>query len=168
MQVNLLPVVNADGRELLINESIDLSDKSEFGVRFLKPVSVEGKFLNVAGSLEFSGTVKAELSFLCDRCGEWFDMPLEFEFSEILKKELDNREEGDENPDVIFYEGSNVDIDPIIYNNLFMNFPSKRLCSENCKGLCSVCGANLNEGECGCKEEVTDPRFDILDSFFKE
>lgn len=168
MLIDLLPVVNAEGRELLIDEDIDLSGKSEYGIEILSPTKVCGRFFNIAGSLEFSGSAKAKLRLMCDRCGEWFDFELEFEFSELLKKELDKQSDGDENPDIIFYEGSSVDIAPIIYNNLYMNLPTKKLCNPDCKGLCSVCGGNLNEEECDCTKETIDPRFDILDSFFKE
>ena len=38
------------------------------------------------------------------------------------------------------------------------------ICSEECKGLCPICGQNLNDGECSCDKEQTDPRFDILDN----
>lgn len=168
MIIDLLPVTGGDGREIPVCAEIDFSDKNEYGIDFFQPATVKGKILNIGGQLEFTGNIKLSIRFMCDRCGEWFEDTLSFEFFEILKKELDKRLEGDENPDIIFYEGNRIDISEIIYNNIYMNLPSKKLCSKNCKGLCSICGANLNQKDCGCKANVTDPRFDVLDDFFKK
>ena len=168
MQVNLLSIVNAEGRTLPIDAVLDFSDKNEYGIDFFKPVYVSGVFTNIAGSIEFCGKTEFTARFMCDRCGEWFEESHSFEFSEILKKELDKESDGDENPDIIFYEGHIIDISDIIFNNIFMNLPSKYLCSEDCMGLCPHCGKNLNLEKCSCTDDVTDPRFDILDKFFKD
>ena len=167
MIIDLLPAFGGDGREIPVSAEIGFSDKNEYGIKFPEATVVQGKILNIGGQLEFTGTVNTRLEFMCDRCGEWFESALSFNFFEVLKKEMDKILEGDENPDVIFYEGNRLDISDIIYNNMILNLPTKKLCSKDCKGLCSVCGANLNERECGCNQEVTDPRFDILDNFFK-
>ena len=58
-------------------------------------------------------------------------------------------------------------MDEIVYKNIYMNLPSKKLCKNDCKGLCPKCGKNLNEGDCGCDTREADPRFDALDKFFK-
>ena len=166
MIIDLLPVFGGDGKEIKVETSIDFSSKDEYGIKFLSPTMVTGKILNIGGQLEFSGDVEAKLSFMCDRCNEWFEEKLNFSFAEVLKKEIDKALEGDENPDVIFYEGNRLDISEIIYNNIILNLPTKKLCKEDCKGLCTVCGTNLNEKDCGCKEDNTDPRFDVLDKFF--
>ena len=55
-----------------------------------------------------------------------------------------------------------VDIDDIVASNFLMNVEGKYLCSEDCKGLCQHCGADLNEGDCGCSQENIDPRWAAL------
>ena len=77
-------------------------------------------------------------------------------FAEYLKKELER-------------EGlDDVELDDIIVPELILSMPMKELCSEDCRGLCPRCGKDLNDGECGCAEEI-DPRLaklaEILDSF---
>ena len=56
--------------------------------------------------------------------------------------------------------------------SLTFNMPTKILCKPDCKGICKVCGKNLNEGDCGCDQFVPDPRMaaikDIYDAFNKE
>lgn len=49
-----------------------------------------------------------------------------------------------------YYAGEQIDLIEYCIENLNLNFPQKLLCSEKCKGLCYICGNNLNESECGC------------------
>ena len=70
-----------------------------------------------------------------------------------------------------FIEGYNLDVDKLAYGEALLNWPSRVLCSEDCKGLCPVCGQNLNRSECGCDRTQLDPRMaKVLDIFsnFKE
>jgi uncharacterized protein len=57
------------------------------------------------------------------------------------------------------YTGKVIDLDPIVREQLLLALPSYPVCSEGCKGLCPVCGGNLNERECGCDRHVPDPRW---------
>jgi len=57
------------------------------------------------------------------------------------------------------YVGRVVDLDPILREQVVLALPGYPVCQEGCKGLCSVCGKNLNEGECGCVRKVPDPRW---------
>jgi len=166
MEINLLPIVNADGKKLGIDTELDFSGCKEQGVLFLSPVAVKGEFVNVSGSIEFKASASVKLGFECDRCCESFEETLDFEISEILKKES-SREENDGNPDIIYFAGNVIDLDDIAEKALFMNLPSKRLCNEDCKGICPECGKNLNRGSCECDTRAVDPRFDVLDKFFK-
>lgn len=61
---------------------------------------------------------------------------------------------------------SELDADELLYKEILMEWPQKILCSEECKGLCFKCGANLNHKECDCDRAVLDPRMAaILDVF---
>ena len=53
-------------------------------------------------------------------------------------------------------------------DNLELNFPSKILCKEDCLGLCQRCGKDLNEGDCGCKDDEIDPRLAPLAKLLAE
>jgi len=118
--------------------------------------------LNIGGSIELVAKASCRLRYECDRCLENFESDFECSFKEIFKKE-DTKTEDDQNPDAVILEGTSVDIDKIVLLNIIVNLPVKRLCSENCKGLCMNCGQNLNVSDCGCDTRPTDPRFDILD-----
>ncbi|MCD7905534.1 MAG: DUF177 domain-containing protein [Clostridiales bacterium] len=55
-----------------------------------------------------------------------------------------------------------MDLEPLVYAELLLNFPMKNLCREDCKGLCIKCGHNLNEGDCGCDRFIGNPEFEKL------
>ena len=57
------------------------------------------------------------------------------------------------------YSGKVIDLDPVVREQFLLALPGYPVCSDACKGLCSVCGANLNDGECGCDRRVPDPRW---------
>lgn len=163
MELNLLPIMSYEGKKLEINEETQLSLSEADDFVLLSPVKFSGEAVNIGGTIELSGSGSAELELLCDRCADSFSQTVEFEVFERLKKEDEFSDGGEEDPEFIMFEGSSVDLDEIVYKNLYMNLPSKRLCDEDCKGLCSECGVNLNRESCNCSHEVTDPRFDILD-----
>jgi uncharacterized protein len=166
MMLDLSSVINFEGKELCVEENLDFSNIDVFGFAFAQPVKVWGKIVNIGGSLELSCKALANLTCVCDRCLEPFDMETECRIEEIFKKE-DANDQGEKNPDVIYFKGTSVDFDEVVLNNIVLQMPTKLICSNDCKGLCSKCGQNLNHGECKCDTRAEDPRFDILDKFFK-
>ena len=60
-----------------------------------------------------------------------------------------------------------INLDTFVNDCLYINEPYKVLCKEDCKGLCPVCGTNLNISQCHCQEEEEiDPRFEKLKNLF--
>ena len=54
-------------------------------------------------------------------------------------------------------EGYQLKVDDLIYSDIVLNWPMKILCREDCKGICRICGKDLNTGECGCDTFVPSP-----------
>ena len=50
---------------------------------------------------------------------------------------------------------------------ILIGWPTKVLCSEDCKGICNVCGQNLNMGTCNCEDTALDPRMSVVRDLFK-
>jgi len=63
------------------------------------------------------------------------------------------------------YAGREIDLDPVVREQILLALPAYPLCQEGCKGLCAVCGQNLNERECGCDRALPDPRWAGLEKF---
>lgn len=162
MEINLLPVLNYDGRKMVISEDVEISASPNDNFKFNTPVHFEGYALNIGGTIELKGNATVSISIMCDRCIEFYDENISYDVFERYKKE-DNFSDTDSDDDITPLEGSIIDLDDILYMGLILNLPSKSLCSDDCKGLCPVCGTNLNHSDCNCSDDNTDPRFDILD-----
>ena len=67
-----------------------------------------------------------------------------------------------------YLSGYNLDADMLVCNELSLYLPMKVLCKDNCKGICSRCGANLNYGTCGCDTRSLDPRMAVIQDIFKQ
>ena len=124
---------------------------------------VQSKYYKVAG------TVKVKLILQCGRCmGKYSydaEFPVELHFT-AKEKAIDD------DVDLYFTDGDSIELDEAIQTNVIMNIPVQRLCSEDCKGLCSVCGANLNIDCCNCgrgdngHDDSVDARLAVLKDFF--
>ena len=94
----------------------------------------------------------------CGRCLRRFELPLS-----ITSKKLVRRDADEDFEDVIYVDGGLcIDIDEEIRAQLYFEFPTKPLCSDDCKGLCPVCGCDLNEKSCSCDIRTTGPRLAVL------
>lgn len=80
-------------------------------------------------------------------------------------KRHEGASEGSFNPglaDEETYAGKEIDLKPAVREQILLQIPAPPLCAEDCKGLCPMCGKDLNEGECGCDRAVMDPRWTAL------
>ena len=81
--------------------------------------------------------------------------------------EMQRRYTADQGIPCAGFDGDQADLDDILTTAVVLNMDSKLLCSEDCKGLCPKCGADLNLGPCGCKPEM-DPRLAVLQQFLNK
>lgn len=117
----------------------------------------EGRVYNEAGVLRLEGKLTAEMVCICDRCGSEFDSVK----TTVLDATIVEEDTG-VNPELFILEGDEIDLDEILSTCFILDMETKFLCREDCKGLCSRCGSNLNLGPCGCRKEI-DPRFAVLE-----
>ena len=119
------------------------------------------------------GTVETIVGTDCSRCIESVQAPVQGEFRYVLvPAPVDAGDKFDAdaelNPDDVdfgYYEGEVIDLDPMIFEQIVLLIPIKRLCLESCKGLCPHCGANLNKGSCDCPVGPIGGKFSVLKSF---
>lgn len=81
------------------------------------------------------------------------------------EEDLPDDEASAEAEDTYAYEGEELDVEPMLRERLLLAIPYAPLCKDECLGLCSRCGANLNDSECGCDRKVIDPRLAALRNF---
>ena len=110
------------------------------------------------------GTAKLTIVIPCDRC--LTDVPTEFglDFEKVVDLSDEQKDELDEKN---YIDGYHLDVDKLLYNEILIGWPMKILCSDDCKGICNVCGQNLNEGTCDCEDTSLDPRMSVIRDVFK-
>jgi len=158
MLLDVKSILHTPGKQLEFQFELDLSDM-EFSGRcpVSRPVAVEGVVRNTADILELSLTACSTLDASCDRCGKEFLQEKEVRYSCVLAEEVQN----EDNDEIVLLEDGKVDVGDLAQTAFILEMDTKTLCSEDCKGLCSRCGADLNLGPCSCKKEV-DPRLAVL------
>ena len=158
MRLDVRRILNTPGQKLPFRFELDLSDV-DFGGRcpVAEPVSVEGQVRNEAGVLELELTAQTILDSVCDRCAKEFRNPKSVSFRCILAEE----KQDEENEEIVLLEDGTVDVEDLARTAFILEMDTKTLCSEDCKGLCPRCGADLNFGPCSCKKEL-DPRLAVL------
>jgi uncharacterized protein len=100
---------------------------------------------------ELTGTATAQ----CRRCLKDVEQPFEIEGSELYRPPGDVWEDG------YALKDGTIDLEPMARDLIVLELPTSPLCRPDCKGLCSRCGADLNEGPCACGAEI-DPRWSAL------
>ena len=109
-------------------------------------------------NLEIRGTGKITVGIPCDRCLEEVSTEIPLEIERKLDMKLTDEDRVNDLDESSYLTGMDLDVDQLVYLEVLMSWPLKVLCREDCKGICSQCGKNLNDGPCGCVEEPKDPR----------
>ena len=120
------------------------------------------------GGASLEGRLKGVALLDCDRCLERYSFPLDAAFA--LRAEVrgtaadaERAEEGEAGAaDLIELDEPCLDLDALMREQLLLALPEKRLCREDCAGLCPRCGANRNEAPCGCGRDAIDSPFAAL------
>ncbi len=159
MIIDLKHIFVNDNSSLPIEYSLDLSDveySGEFPLK--KPVSISGTVSNKSSLIRFEAEIAFEYDAPCHRCGT----ETVRKHTVKVDKSLATSIEGDDSDTILLVPDMKLDIDEFLYTEVIVSLPMKHLCSKDCKGVCSKCGKNLNDGKCDCPEKEIDPRLSAL------
>jgi uncharacterized protein len=115
--------------------------------------------------VELIGSVRVVVEFECDRCLTNLSVNVKESFELLYVPPLgtgDEHELGENDLSLGFYQDGVIDVDDLAREQIELALPMARLCTEDCRGLCPECGANLNLGECACSKEQVDLRWAAL------
>lgn len=155
MTLDLKRIFANDGASLPIVHELDMSNVDHAGgFPLKKPVKITGSVSNKADVVGLHLDMTYEYSSVCDRCGA----DAVHEYTVTLEKALAITIEGEESDTILTVPEMKLDVDELVFTEVYISLPTKFLCKKNCKGLCTKCGKNLNEGECGCSHKEIDPR----------
>lgn len=158
MILDLEPIFNNEGMVKEFDFELDLSQQEISGSKpFTSPVKVKGSAGNYTGIVELRAKAEFELETSCDRCAKPIKLSLATDIFHTLVTHLND----ETNDELLLVNELRFDLDPLITEDIFLDFPAKLLCDEDCKGVCPRCGKDLNTGSCSCEKEI-DPRLAAL------
>ncbi|HCI59379.1 MAG TPA: nucleic acid-binding protein [Ruminococcus sp.] len=162
MLFELKSVFQNEGEEKQVNYKLDIADIDIDGVfPFRTPIDVTATAKNRASLVSLSIRACFSYSRSCDRCSTDFTREMDMLFEHKLAQTLVD----DGNDDYIETPDFKLELDDIVISDILLSLPQKNLCKDDCKGLCQICGKNLNEGDCSCDKREIDPRLEMLKQF---
>lgn len=133
---------------------------------FARGVQVDLEYYRAGLDVFFTGAVHSAVRGACSRCLEEYDFTLDAPVTLVLTPRAAAVDEpGELRSDdlgLCFYDGDEIDVSALVHEQTILALPTRPLCAEACRGLCSQCGANLNTDPCGCAVTTTDPRLAVL------
>lgn len=165
---DLLQEVNAVA-DLDIFDSVAAFDYMGETIAFDGNVRLNGHISRVQSKhYKIEGSVSAVLILQCGRCMKNYKLATEFPVELYFTSK---QKAIDDDADCYYTDGETVELDEAIQTNTIMNIPAQRLCREDCKGICPVCGADLDTDCCCCEhgehtDDAVDARLAVLKDFF--
>jgi DUF177 domain-containing protein len=141
--------------------------KPDADYTIVAPVALEFEIHKDKERFRLNGRAQTTLELPCSRCLEPFrwavDEPFELTYEPRPASTAEGeREIANEDFSAAFYDDDAIDLEQLMRERIEMSLPMKPLCREDCKGLCPLCGTNLNRGTCDCKTDWEDPRLAAL------
>jgi len=146
---------------------IDFSDAEVQQVTPLHATGVAELLENTEGEVRIKGNLTVEMTSDCDRCLGPAHFPLESSFDLFYRPatelaDIDEVAIDEGQAEIAFYQGGGMELEDILREQVILMLPMQRVCREECKGICPVCGASRNEIECHCESKLADDRWAAL------
>lgn len=171
MVLDITSLINGKLSKLNFEYTIVDSDENPVlppdDVSFTAPIRVSGYVTDNAGYMTLSAKAEIDYSSHCARCLGDISGTFILEFNRVVA--VSGTLQNEDNDSYAVVKNGLLDIDRELVEDLLLEFPMKLLCLEDCKGICSKCGKNLNESTCDCsKKKEIDPRLAILQTLFDD
>ncbi len=118
--------------------------------------------------LNMQGKASVTVEIPCSRCLSGVQVKIPVSFDEKIDLKKTEQERVADLDEIAYLTGMDLDVDRLVFLEVLMNWPPKVLCREDCRGICSRCGKNLNTGRCQCEEEPKDPRMAAIQDIFSK
>ena len=164
MRIEVSGLLKETGQSMPLSDKVNLDPvmfQSE-KIGFPGAVDVTGSLINAGEYLELSAQVTGQATLHCGRCAESYSEPFDFDWKLRFARQADLDQE------ILGFSGEWIDLDPYLSAEIVARLPIRRLCKPECKGLCPVCGLNLNQASCECSiesEEAAQNPFSVLKGF---
>jgi uncharacterized protein len=125
------------------------------------PLDVDLTARSVGDGVFVRGTLRTTVRLACRRCLSPVERRVEATL-DLLYLEKVEEDELDGEVYRLPERGDELDLTAAVREHLLLDVPEYGLCSEECRGLCPTCGANLNEGDCDCVPQAAPSAWDAL------
>lgn len=140
----------------------------ELGDTFTSPVSVNVKLDKSSTQIYLKAEIVSAGNFTCDRCLIDFKSEFRTSFNIVFMYEARGlKDEQSNDIQILSPDTNHIDIAEDVRQYILLAIPIKILCSENCRGLCPLCGTDLNQNQCKCNSDTHDPRWETLSKINK-
>jgi uncharacterized protein len=142
--------------------NLELDDKFliDEGGYFTGDLKYDIRFIRAGDQIKARGHIKTKVSLKCVKCLENFEIKMNSVFDIILFPinliQLKNQHLNEDEMEYIFYEGNEIDVDKILIEQINFLIPINPVCDSKCKGICPVCGADLNHEKCKCDNAINE------------
>ena len=167
MRLNILPIREFAGQSVEFDYTLDLTALELYGERPLgDPARVYGCAQNRADMFELHLTADYSVSTRCARCLREIWQVMQLVIEKPMADSVENLD--DENSDeIIVLKDGFVDLDELVTEAIILDAQMSYLCRDDCRGLCPVCGCDLNESSCSCETSEPDERLEVLRRFLE-
>lgn len=145
MFVQLREIFQIEGLRLPVQYTFEPEVR---GYTFAQPVQVTGEVFNRAGIVTLQYTASCVLDVVCDRCLKPFQQEHTYDFTHTVVPSLHSDSSAYDS--YLVAVNDSIDMNETAMTDLLLMLPTKILCREDCKGLCYMCGCDLNETTCDC------------------
>ena len=157
------------------DDGLDLDIEESFGfeeVPLVSPVKAHLELTKAHSEIIVAGNIAAEVELECSRCLKKYrrvvNEPVNVVYHPIEELGAETHGLKDEEMDMGFYKDEELDMKELIKEQLILNIQMKPLCDENCRGICSQCGTDLNTETCNCETKKIDSRLEVLKKFLEK
>ena len=170
MQIHLSDISSSEGKSQHYSVAFEMDtitfQQGTFPVLAKEPVELT--ITNTGDRvLELEGSGLVTVGIPCDRCLEDVEVKVTLDFKHKIDTESDAYDQSEDLDENNYIDGYSLDVEQLVYNELLVGWPTKILCSEDCKGICNVCGQNLNKGTCNCEDTGLVPRMSVIRDLYK-
>ncbi len=154
MKISVSSLFHSDIEVLEIDYDVPLT--AALAERYPQGARLQGRISRIRRGVHLQGILAGIESETCVRCLETFSRPVRIAVEETFSEEV--AAEDDLFASVAPLVGREIDLTDLVSQLLEVDEPMAPLCSEDCRGICPLCGANRNLVPCACKPAAADAR----------
>jgi len=128
------------GEQIL--EDIDFQGER---VGFFAPINLKGTISNTNQMLLVQISLEGCIELQCGACAGMYEYNIGLSFEAVYRRFTDP-----EDPDIFTYQNDRIDFKDAVLEHILLDIPTRKRCMEDCKGICSGCGVDLNLDQCRC------------------